>query len=55
MKLRGYIIDTDGQYNRIADNLTDEQYQEMWELLQVAFPKGYEGIGGYLIIKEGDE
>lgn len=52
IKLKGYVFDTSGKQIKIADNLTSEQYQRIWDSLQTT---GIKNIRGYLILKEEDD
>lgn len=54
MKLRGFIFEPDGTVDKIEENLINENYVEMWALLQIMFPESYDGPGGYLVVKEDD-
>lgn len=52
MKLIGYVFDTTGKAIKIADNLSSEAYQKIWDSLSLGNPH----FQGYLIlIKEDDE
>lgn len=52
MKLKGYVFDESGKPIKIADNLSSEQYQNIWNALQ---SKTMKGIRGYLILKKEEK